>query len=134
MGIGEAARLEVRSAVPPPPNTSSPALTRRALERAGYTVLAAENADRAIEASQRWPERIDVLLTDVTMPGLHGPELADEIRARRPEIGVVYMSGYADDVLRSSGVLPSAGSFLPKPFSIHALVRTVAQAIPDPSD
>ena len=109
-------------------------LTRRALERAGYTVLAAEDADRAIEASQRWPERIDVLLTDVTMPGLHGPELADEIRARRPEIGVVFMSGYADDVLRSSGVTPVAGSFLPKPFSIDALVRTVAQAVPDPSD
>jgi two-component system cell cycle sensor histidine kinase/response regulator CckA len=109
-------------------------LTRRALERAGYKVLAAENADDAMQASQRWPEAIDVVLTDVTMPGLHGPQLVELIRARRPEIGVVFMSGYADNELRSSGILPSTGAFLPKPFSIASLVRTVAEAMPNPAD
>jgi len=66
---------------------------RRSLEAAGYTVLAADGAGQALSASERWGENIDVLLTDVVTPGEHGLDLAGRIRAQRPAIGVVFMSG-----------------------------------------
>jgi len=101
----------------------------RALEAAGYTVLAAAGADQALRASERWGERIDVLLTDIVMPGIHGPELADRVRAQRPDIAVVFMSGYADEAVGPGGSLGASGGFLPKPFSVKALTRAVGRAI-----
>ncbi len=100
---------------------------RRSLERAGYTVLAAAGGDQAIRASARWEHGIDVLLTDFMMPGIHGPELAARIRAERPAIGVVMMSGAATDDL---GRDTPAGrtEFLAKPFTGAALSRAVARA------
>jgi two-component system, cell cycle sensor histidine kinase and response regulator CckA len=102
---------------------------RRSLGEAGYTVLAASDADQAIRASQRWGEVIDVLVTDLVMPGAHGPELAARIRLRRPGIGVVFMSGYsADAVDRPTGHVGS-GEFLPKPFTVDALRAAVGRAL-----
>jgi signal transduction histidine kinase/CheY-like chemotaxis protein len=101
---------------------------RRGLEAAGYTVLAAAGAHQAVRASERWGEGIDVLLTDLVMPGAHGPELAAQIRMQRPGIGVVFMSGYAEDVLGRGGELRASGEFLPKPFSVEALSRAVGRA------
>jgi PAS domain S-box-containing protein len=101
--------------------------TRRRLENAGYTVFAAGGAEEAISASEHWSSAIDVLVSDIVMPGMHGRELALRIRAVRPDIGIVLMSGYTDDP-------PGLGSelgvveFLTKPFTGDALLRAVGRA------
>ena len=101
---------------------------RRSLESSGYTVLAAASGDQALRASERWGEAIDVLVTDIVMPGVHGPELATRIREQRPRIGLVFMSGYAQDALGHGSELSASGEFLPKPFTIDSLSRAVARA------
>jgi two-component system cell cycle sensor histidine kinase/response regulator CckA len=101
---------------------------RRSLEGEGYTVLATAGAEGALRTSTAWGEAIDVLLTDLAMPGVHGPELAARIRARRPAIGVVFMSGYADDDLGRDPELTASSEILPKPFNVEALSRAVGRA------
>jgi PAS domain S-box-containing protein len=99
--------------------------TKRALERAGYTVLIAGDGDEALRASRAWKDHIDVLVSDVVMPGMHGPELAYRIRQQRPGIGVLYVSGYAEDAVASGGEFATPGGFLSKPFTSDALTRAV---------
>jgi two-component system cell cycle sensor histidine kinase/response regulator CckA len=102
-------------------------LARRALEAAGYLVLAASDADQALRASDRWAERIDVLVTDLVMPGVHGPELAADILAQRPDMGVVFVSGYDAAAVGHGSELVSVGQFLPKPFTVASLTRAVSR-------
>jgi two-component system cell cycle sensor histidine kinase/response regulator CckA len=109
-------------------DTSVREFARRSLEAAGYTVLAAENGDQAVRASERWGERIDVLVTDIAMPGIHGVELAARIRQQRPDIQVVFASGFGPGAVNGNGVR-AAGAFLPKPYSGMALCRVVARAV-----
>jgi CheY-like chemotaxis protein len=101
---------------------------RRSLENGGYTVLAAAGAEQALRASERWAEAIDVLVTDLVMPGVGGPDLAAQIRKTRPTIGVVFMSGYSEDAVDRGGEIGELGEFLPKPFSVTALSRAVGRA------
>jgi two-component system, cell cycle sensor histidine kinase and response regulator CckA len=101
---------------------------KRALERAGYTVLDAQDGDAALRKSRDWTDHIDVLVTDVVMPGMHGPELAYRLRERRPDIGVLYISGYAEDAVATGGEFATPGGFLAKPFSSDALVRAIRRA------
>ena len=101
---------------------------RRSLEASGYVVLTAEGADEAFAVIEARGEQIDVLLTDVLMPGIHGPELAAKIRTTRPEIGVVFMSGYAEDDVARGPQLGGWGEILPKPFNVEALSRAVERA------
>ena len=69
-----------------------------------------------------------MLVTDVVMPDVHGPELAALIRAQRPGIGVMFMSGYADDDLGRDPELTASSEILPKPFNVEALSRAVGRA------
>ena len=101
---------------------------RRALERAGYTVLAAGNGDDALAASRGWGEQIDVLVTDVVMPGMHGPALAHRLGQQRPGMGVLYISGYAEDAVAGGGGFATPGGFLAKPFTADGLTRAVRGA------
>jgi two-component system cell cycle sensor histidine kinase/response regulator CckA len=101
---------------------------RRSLVAAGYKVLVAAGGEQAMQASESWDKDIDVLLTDIVMPGVHGPELAARMRVQRPNIGVVFMSGYADDDLAQSALLSASGEFLLKPFNVEALSRAVDRA------
>ncbi len=101
---------------------------RRSLESVGHRVLVASDASQALQASERWGEMIDVLVTDLIMPGLHGPELASRIRAQRPGIGVVFVSGFAEDAIGRGDELAAAGVFLPKPFTVDGLCRAVDRA------
>ena len=101
---------------------------RRSLESEGYTVLVAAGAEQALRASERWGEAIDVLVTDLVMPGLHGPELAARVCENRPGIGVVFISGFAEDALERGNELRAAGQFLAKPFSMEALNKAVGRA------
>jgi signal transduction histidine kinase/ActR/RegA family two-component response regulator len=101
------------------------ALARRTLEERGYTVIAAADAAEALHLADS--TRVDVLLTDIVMPGLSGPQLADRVRSRRPKVAVVYMSGYADDAL-ANFELDERSSFLRKPFAPAALARVIREA------
>jgi CheY-like chemotaxis protein len=72
---------------------------------------------------------IDLLLTDVILPGINGRELADRVRSEMPAIKVVFMSGYAGDALGRRGVLEDGLAFLPKPFTAAALLQKVRNAL-----
>ena len=100
---------------------------RRSLESAGYTVFAAAGAAEAIHASENWSSAIEVLVTDIVMPGMHGNDLARVIRKARPGIEIVLMSGYTDHALAHGKDLGEF-EFLNKPFTIAALTNAVGRA------
>jgi two-component system cell cycle sensor histidine kinase/response regulator CckA len=103
-------------------------LTKRLLERQGYAVLVAANAEEAVQLFDREPE-VDLLLTDVVMPGASGPELTRKLVERRPELRVVFMSGYTEEAIVHHGVLDAGISFLQKPFTSDALARKILEAL-----
>jgi two-component system, cell cycle sensor histidine kinase and response regulator CckA len=103
-------------------------LTRRMLERAGHTVLAAANADEALQLVEECPT-IDLILSDVVMPGTSGPDLARQLVERRPTLKVIYMSGYTEDAIAQHGILKPGIAFLHKPFSAEALGQKVREVL-----
>jgi len=105
------------------------ALVRRMLERSGYYVLEAEQPDEVAPLCQKHAGRIDLLLTDVVMPGASGRELAERVSALHPEIGVLYMSGYTDDAIVRHGVLAADMPFIEKPFTADNLARKVREVL-----
>jgi two-component system, cell cycle sensor histidine kinase and response regulator CckA len=96
-------------------------LAREYLEMTGYTVIVAEDGNSALEVAAMHPGPIQLLMTDVVMPGVGGPELAERIGALRPEIKVLYMSGYTDQAVMHQGVLDSDAILLQKPFTLATL-------------
>ncbi|MDP2053506.1 MAG: PAS domain-containing protein, partial [Acidobacteriota bacterium] len=102
------------------------------LRRQGYTVLMAANAD---EARQQFAAHasIDLVLTDVVMPGASGPELGRALQASRPALKVIYMSGYAQDAIVQHGVLLPGIAFLPKPFTAETLGRKIRSVLDSPT-
>jgi PAS domain S-box-containing protein len=103
-------------------------LTKRLLERQGYTVLVAANADEAIRLFEQNPS-IDVLLTDVVMPGASGPELTARLVERRPALKVIYMSGYTEEAIVHHGVLDPGIAFLHKPFTSETLGGKIREVL-----
>ena len=106
-------------------------LARRLLQRQGYTVLIAANADEARRLFEQH-RSIDVLLTDVVLPGASGLELARQLVAQRPMLKVVYMSGYTADAIARQGVLNPGITFLSKPFNAEMLGRKIREALDRP--
>jgi signal transduction histidine kinase/ActR/RegA family two-component response regulator len=100
-------------------------MVRESLTRWGYTVLEAARAHEALAIAERHPGRIDLLITDVIMPGMSGPEVARRLAGLRPGLRILYVSGYADDALGQHGVLEPDVAFLPKPFTVRELARKV---------
>jgi PAS domain S-box-containing protein len=103
-------------------------LAERLLLRQGFVVLVAGNAEEANRLFDENPT-IDVLLTDVVMPGASGPELVAQLTARRPGLRVIYMSGYTDDAIVHHGVLNPGIAFLHKPFTSDALGRKIRDVL-----
>jgi two-component system cell cycle sensor histidine kinase/response regulator CckA len=99
------------------------------LKSRGYSVLVAERPDAAIEICRQHAGKIDLVLTDVIMPGMNGKEMVDEIVAMRPEVGVLFMSGYADAVVLRNGNTGKGTAFLQKPFSPTVLGRKVREML-----
>ncbi len=95
------------------------------LTRAGYRVLSARNAPQALGLAGRGLDGIDLLVTDVIMPGMGGRELADRLVSKRPELRVLFISGYPNDVLGADGTPPADMAFLTKPFTADELLRKV---------
>jgi len=99
------------------------------LESSDYNVLLANNAEVAMRMAERDDLSIDLLLSDVVMPDVNGPELAKQIQAIRPGLKVLFMSGYTDsDVVRVK-VLEHSLGFLPKPFTSDSLLETVQRVL-----
>lgn len=103
-------------------------LVRRTLERAGHAVLEAANGRDAIDAARRAAGRIDILVTDIVMPGASGVETAAELRRANPGLVVVLMSGYADPAVFDSIPRADLANFVPKPFEPAALLNRINQA------
>jgi two-component system cell cycle sensor histidine kinase/response regulator CckA len=102
-------------------------VAERALTRHGYRVITADNGEDALEALQREAE-IDLLISDVVMPGMDGPAMVREARKSRPELKVLFMSGYAEEQLRKSIDIENV-NFLPKPFSVTDLAEAARRAV-----
>jgi PAS domain S-box-containing protein len=100
-------------------------LTRKTLLDAGFTVLEAKDALEAIEIARQTATHIDLLLTDVIMPGMSGRALAEALSPHRPEMRVIYMSGYSDGVIAKHGIVDAELAILRKPFSKDELMRSV---------
>ncbi|HEX7614336.1 MAG TPA: PAS domain S-box protein [Thermoanaerobaculia bacterium] len=95
------------------------------LERSGYRILVAESAENAVELSRGYEGEIDLLLTDVVLPGMNGRRLADVLSQERPRMRVIFASGYFDD----RGVLEPRSEFIQKPFNPETLARTVRRVL-----
>ncbi len=98
----------------------------RALRNKGYTVLEADCAETALEIAEEQGEAIQVVLSDVIMPGMNGPDMVEELLKAHPNLRVVFMSGYAEDVLNNYGAQRDF-HFLPKPFTLKQLAIKVKE-------
>ena len=109
------------------------AVTRQLLERNGYTVLEAADGPAALALvdGDAGGRHIELLLTDVIMPGMSGRELADQLKSRRPEVRVLFMSGYTDDAVVQHGMLEPGLAYLEKPFRPQSLLRKVRSVLQD---
>lgn len=104
-------------------------LVRVALRNYGYTLLEAEHGYQAISLSAQWEGPIDLLLTDVVMPSMSGRELAERLKALRPDLKVLFMSGYTDDEVIKHGLLTAEVEFISKPFSPRVLASRVREML-----
>jgi PAS domain S-box-containing protein len=102
------------------------------LRSLGYEVVAAATPAAALAAAAESGE-VDLLVTDVVMPGMHGHELARQLRERRPALRVLFVSGYASDVIASRGALPVGADFLQKPFTLPQLARRARAVLDAPA-
>jgi signal transduction histidine kinase len=100
------------------------------LEGLGYSVYCAEHPERALELLKEIPKKIDLVITDVVMPGMNGQQLFERIRTEHPEIDkVLYMSGYTNNVIVTDGNLDDGLHFLQKPFTVDALMAKVKELL-----
>ncbi len=108
-------------------------LAREILTLMGYTILTAREPAEALRISLEHTGIIDLLLTDVIMPGMSGRQLADRLTAERPGLKVVFMSGYTDNAIVHHGVLEPGTAFVQKPFTPESLTRKVRDVLDAPS-
>jgi CheY-like chemotaxis protein len=138
----------VRPSVQPPPATTVPPrgktillvedegalrkLVRRILESQRHQVLEADCAASAMDLLENHSGRIDLLVTDLVLPGLSGKGLAEKLSRRRPQMRVLYMSGYSDEIVEQHGMLEEGTVFLAKPFGAQELTDKLNEALAAP--
>jgi two-component system cell cycle sensor histidine kinase/response regulator CckA len=105
------------------------ALAEQILADRGYRVVAAADAAEALEIAARLEGELDLLLTDIVMPGVSGSDLATRLQRQYPELKILYMSGYSDNLIFRYGVLQERAAFLQKPFSAEILERKVRDLV-----
>jgi CheY-like chemotaxis protein len=104
-------------------------LVRVTLTSRGYNVLEAENGECGLHLAEDFKGHIDILVTDVVMPGMGGRELAKKLLSLRPEISVLYLSGYTEDTVVTQGALGPRTAFLQKPFTLQNLAKKVREVL-----
>jgi CheY-like chemotaxis protein len=104
-------------------------LVRQVLQAMGYTVLEAANGEQALQLSEAHRDLIHLLLADVVLPGLSGPEVAEQLTTTRPDIQVIYMSGYAQETINRYGGAERQCVFLQKPFTPTVLLASVREVL-----
>ncbi len=104
-------------------------IAERILKSKGYTILSAHNGEDALKIAEQYPHSIHLLLSDVVMPKLNGNELAKKIKSLYPEIRVIFMSGYTNDIIDNHGVLKPGLKFIEKPFLSEDLERIVREVL-----
>jgi len=104
-------------------------LVRETLQARGYRVVEAENGQAGLAAAVQHKGVIDLVITDVVMPGMGGHELAREVVKIRPTTKVLYLSGYTEDTIVSDGTIESGTAFLQKPFTLQNLSRKVREVL-----
>ncbi|TGU71574.1 PAS domain S-box protein [Geomonas terrae] len=107
-------------------------MTTDMLKLQGYRTIAASSPDEALKAAEQHPGEIDLLLTDVIMPGMNGRALADRLLTARPGLKCLYMSGYTADAISQHGVLDPDVKYIQKPFNMKALARKVREVLSEP--
>ncbi|MBU4185585.1 MAG: transporter substrate-binding domain-containing protein [Proteobacteria bacterium] len=109
-------------------------LAKNVLKKYGYTILEAENGEKALNVSETYEGSIHLLLTDVVMPKMSGSDLAEKLQSIRPETRVIYMSGYTDNAIVHHGVLAPGLNFIEKPFSPEGLARKAREVLDKKQD
>jgi len=104
-------------------------LVRRVLESSGYQVLEARHGAEALVICDEHKDPIQMLMTDVIMPEMSGRQLADRLSTQRPEMKVLYMSGYTDNAISHHGILEPGINFLQKPFTPVNILRKVRSVL-----
>ena len=139
----------VEEAPPPPPYAPHPgsetlllvedepevrSLVQRILKTQGYTVVTAANPDEALAIAREFKGKIEMMVTDVVMPGMSGRQLAERLATSRPDMRVLFVSGYTDDAVMQHGIVSRPRAFLQKPFTPTALARKVREVLDAPED
>ena len=104
-------------------------LVRQILQDHGHAVLSARHGRDAMLMAERYERPIDLLVTDVVMPEMGGGELAEQLMARRPDLKVLYISGYTNDEVLRRGIQGAPASFLHKPFTADDFMRRVREVL-----
>jgi CheY-like chemotaxis protein len=102
---------------------------RQVLQKHGYNVLEARDGGEALVVCERHQGKIDLLLTDVVLENMSGQDVAERLLRFRPDMKVLYVSGYADDAIVKHGVLTAGAAFLQKPFTTEALARKIRHVL-----
>jgi two-component system cell cycle sensor histidine kinase/response regulator CckA len=101
----------------------------RALRNKGYTVLEADCGETAVEVMQTQGAEVELIISDVIMPGMNGPSMVEKVTEQFPNVKVIFISGYAEDVFVNSFGAERAFHFLPKPFTLKQLAQKVKEVL-----
>jgi PAS domain S-box-containing protein len=104
-------------------------MTSKILRDCGYTVLEAENGEKALQLSQEKQDKISLLLTDIILPKMKGPALANSLKEQRPGLRVLFVSGYVDQAVLQNGMTESEAAFLQKPFTADELSKKIRELL-----
>ncbi|PKL42643.1 MAG: histidine kinase [Candidatus Riflebacteria bacterium HGW-Riflebacteria-1] len=102
------------------------------LERLGYKLLLANSPASALSIAEEYPDKIDLLITDVIMPGMNGKELQQKVMALRPHIRCIYVSGYTTGIIEHHGILPDEINFIEKPFTANLFATKIRNVLDQP--
>ena len=110
-------------------NANTREMAEEILTELGYNIIIAQDGNDALTKASNWLERIDLLLTDVIMPEMNGKDLYNKVLEKFPDLKVIYMSGYTDDVIDHHGITDENLNFIQKPFALDKLAKTVRNVL-----